>query len=63
MTGDARPDAFCGVLERVSRDHVLNAFQSVEAVINREIPWKDGSAQLLAVRAKNIRRLVAEVWR
>lgn len=63
LTGDPLPSEFCGALERMSKDHVLDAFGQVEAQIKSAIPWKESSAQLLSTRAKNIRRLVGEVWR
>jgi hypothetical protein len=56
------PNIFCGAIEAMTRDNILDAFGRVEACINAEIPWKENSAQLLATRAGRIRPLVAEVW-
>jgi hypothetical protein len=50
-------------IEKIGRDDVLAAFEKLEAAIGHQIVWKDGSAQLIAQRARDIRKLLAEVWR
>jgi len=50
-------------IERIGQGNVLDAFGRLEAMIGHPIEWKDGSAQLIASRARDIRRIVAEVWR
>jgi HipA-like protein len=63
LRGTARPDEFCGAIERITNDRVLDAFRRVESRLNEDIPWKESSARLLENRARNIRALVEEVWR
>ncbi|HXN18454.1 MAG TPA: HipA family kinase [Candidatus Binatus sp.] len=50
-------------VERINRDDILGAFGKLEAVLGLEIEWKENSAQLVAQRARDIRRLLEEVWR
>lgn len=50
-------------IERIAGDDVLRAFGKLEAAMGHQIGWKDGSAPLIAQRARDIRGIFAEVWR
>lgn len=63
VKGAKCPPEFLSRIEGMGEHHVLDAFARVEARLAEDIPWKQNSAQLLALRAKKIRALIAEVWR